>query len=395
MEMSENVAIIGVGHSKFGRRMDISYFDLAYESVRQALDDAGISSSDIGYVVYASAGGYSPEGSPAGVLNEFLGLAPIGTQRVEAACASGSAALWNGYHLVRSGYADIVLVIGIEKMRESETPQAVELLARLGSYFWEVRDYGITFPGYYALFMNRYMSVYGATEEDFCKVAVKNHYYGARNPKAQYRREISIDDCVTSRYIARPIKLYDCSAITDGSAAVILASEKVAGKLTDTPIWIKGIGSASASSTLSGREDYLSIPSAIKAASRAYKMAGVDPSDPSKYIDVAEVHDCFTIAEVMAYEDLGLAKRGDGIEMIRNEETYIGGKVQVNLSGGLKAKGHPIGATGVSMAAELTKQLRGEVEKDRQALIKNGMALSHNVGGIGQYAYVFIYSLKL
>jgi len=387
-----DVAIVGVGHSKFGRRSDVSFTKLAWESVEYALNDSGLSPEDIGYVVYSNVGGYTPEGSPAGVLNEYIGLEPKGILRVEAACSSGSAGLFTGYNIVRSGYADIVLVLGIEKMMESDTPQTVELLSRLGNYFWEFRDYGVTFPGYYALFMTRYMAVYNATEEDFCKVAVKNHYYGARNPKAQYRREISIEDCLNSRYIARPIKLYDCSPITDGSATVILASEDIAKKITDTPIWIRGIGSASASSTLTGREDYLSIPSAKIAAEKVYKAVGID--DPIKYIDVAEVHDCFTIAEVISYEDLNFAKKGEGIELIRNEETYIGGKIPINLSGGLKAKGHPIGATGVSMAAELVKQLRGEVEKDRQAPIKNGYALSHNVGGIGQYAFVIIYSLE-
>lgn len=392
--MSRKVAIVGVGHSKFGRRIDTSFAELGYEAIEQVFNDSGLSPEDIQYVIYGNVGGYSPEGSPAGILNEFAGLNPKGTQRVEAACASGSAALFNGYQLIRSGYADIVLVVGIEKMMESDTPQVIELLARLGNYFWEVRDYGITFPGYYALFMTRYMNKYGATEEDLCKVAVKNHYYGARNPKAQYRREITLEDCVNSRYIARPIKLYDCSAITDGSAAVILASEELAKKITDTPIWIKGIGSASASSTLSGRLDYLSIPSAFYAANKAYEMAGIDPDNPLKYFDVAEVHDCFTIAEVLAYEDLKFAKRGEGIDLIREEQTYIGGKIPINLSGGLKAKGHPIGATGVSMAVELSKQLRGEVEKDRQAPIKNGYALAHNVGGIGQYAYVTIFSIN-
>jgi len=390
--MSKNVAVIGVGSSKYGRRTDVSFVELAWEAYEEALDDSGISPGDIEYIVYTSVGGYSPEGSPAGILNEYLELNPKGTSRIEAACTSGSAGIFFAYNLIKSGYADIVLVLGIEKMMESSTPQTLELLARLGNYFWEVRDYGITFPGYYALFMNRYMAVYNASEEDFCKVAVKNHYYGARNPKAQYRREISLEDCINSRYIARPIKLFDCSPITDGSAAAILVGEEYASKYSDSPIWIKGIASASASALLTGREDYLSIPSAYEAAKKAYKMAGVD--DPLKYIDVAEVHDCFTIAEVMAYEDLQFAERGKGIELIREEQTYIGGKIPVNLSGGLKSKGHPIGATGVGMIAELVKQLRGEVERDRQAPIKNGCALAHNVGGIGQYAYITILSLK-
>ncbi len=392
--MQRKVAIVGVGHSKFGVRHDVNLAELAWESIRQALDDAGVDQKDIEYVVYANVGVWSSEPLPAVVINEYAGLTPRGTVRVEAACASGSAAIKLGHDIVASGQADIVLVVGVEKMNESPTPIVVELIGRAGNYFWEFQDFGLTFPGYYALYATAYMAKYGATEEDFCKVAVKNHYYASMNPKAQFPRKITVEECMKSRYIAWPLKLLDCSPITDGSAAVILASEEVAKKLTDTPVWIKAIGYGSDTSNLSKRDNFVSLRAAVEAARMAYKKAGIDPENPVKYFDVAEVHDCFTIAEIMAYEDLGFAKRGEGVKLIREEQTYIGGIIPVNLSGGLKAKGHPIAATGVSMAVELTKQLRQEVERGRQAPIKKGMALAHNVGGTGHYAYVTIYSLQ-
>ncbi len=384
------VGVASIGISRFGRRTDVNIFELVEEAVREVWDEGYVSPEDIDYIVFTSTG-FTPEFSPAGVYIEHLGLNPIAVHRVEAACASGSAGIYTAYNMVRSGAARNVLVIGLEKMNEFGTPGAVEYLARLGSYFWEVRDYGITFPGYYALFMTRYMHEYGATEEDFCRVAVKNHFYGARNPKAQYQREISLEECMGSRYIARPIKLYDCSPITDGSAAVVISSEDSIRELgVDTPIWIRGIGYSSMPASLTGRADYTSIESARRAAEKAYRAAGIE--DPRSDIDVATVHDCFTIAEILAYEDLGFAERGRGVELIREEQTYVGGEVQVNLDGGLKAKGHPVGATGVAMYVEIVKQLRGEAERGRQAVIRRGVGLTHNIGGVGQYAYVSILS---
>lgn len=391
--MPRDVAIVGVGHSNFGVRNDVNIAELAWESIREAIDDAGIDQKDIDFFVVSNVGAWSSEPLPAVVLGEYSGLIPKGTARVEAACASGSAAIKVGYEAIASGDADIVLVVGIEKMNESPTPTVVEFIGRAGNYFWEFHNFGLTFPGYYALYATAYMARYGATEEDLCQVAVKNHYYGSLNPKAQFRRPITVEECMKSRYIAWPLKLYDCSPITDGSAAVVLASEDVAKKLTDTPIWIKSIGYASDTSNLSKRENFLSLRAAVEAAKIAYKKARIDETEPVKYFDVAEAHDCFTIAEILAYEDLGFVKRGEGLKLIREKQTYIGGLIPVNLSGGLKAKGHPIAATGVSMAVELTKQLRQQVEKSRQAVIKRGMALAHNVGGTGHYAYVTIYSL--
>ncbi|RUM47896.1 MAG: thiolase domain-containing protein [Hyperthermus sp.] len=391
--MSRRVAIVGVGHSKYGYRYDVSIAELAWESIKDALDMAGVGQDDIEFVVYGNVGVWSSEPLPAVVINEYAGLTPKGTMRVEAACATGSAAIKQGYDMVAGGQADLVLVVGVEKMNESPTPIVVELIGRAGNYFWEFENFGLTFPGYYALYATAYMSKYGATEEDLCRVAVKNHHYASMNPKAHFPRRITLEECMKSRYIAWPFKLLDCSPISDGSAAIILASEHVARKITDSPVWIESVGVASDTSNISRRPDFLIRRAVVAAAREAYKKAGIDPDKPVKYIDVAEVHDAFTIAEILSYEELGFAKQGEGYLLVREEQTYIGGLIPVNVSGGLKAKGHPLGATGVGMAAELVNQLLGRSERGRQVEVRHGRALASNVGGTGHYAYVFVYSL--
>ena len=246
----------------------------------------------------------------------------------------------------------------------------------------------MTFPAYYALHAVAHMNKYGTTEEDLARVAVKNHKYGAMNPLAHFQREITIDDVLSSHVIAWPLKLYDCCPITDGSAAVVLASEEKVKELgIDTPVWIEAVGFSSGTANLSKRKDYVGLEASVKASRMAYSIAKISPED----IDVATVHDCFTIAEILAYEDVGFCKKGEGTKMLREGETEIGGRIPVNVDGGLKAKGHPIGATGVSMIAELTKQLREEVKPaSRQAPMKNYIAMAHNVGGTGHYCYVTI-----
>jgi acetyl-CoA C-acetyltransferase len=307
--------------------------------------------------------------------------------RVEAACASGSAALKSAYNSILSGEGDVAMAVGVEKMTEVDSSTTVELIGRAGSYTWEFENYGMTFPGYYALFAVAHMNRFGTTQEDLARVAVKAHHYGAMNPLAQFQKEITLEKALGSQVVAWPLKLYDACPLTDGSAAVVLASEDVAKKLTDTPVWIKGVGCSSDSANMSRRGSYVGLEAAVRAARTAYAMAKVSPAD----IDVASAHDCFTIAELMAYEDLGFCKKGEAAKMIREGQTEIGGKIPVNLDGGLKAKGHPIGATGVSMAVEITKQLRGEAGR-RQAPIRNGVGLIHNIGGTGHYAYVTILS---
>ena len=382
-----SVAIVGIGHSRFGRRTDVNVGELAFESIKQAIDDAGVARQDIGNVVVGTMGQWYEESLPAVVVNEYAGLTGAGTMRVEAACASGSAAVKAAYNSILSGETDVAMAVGVEKMTEVDSSTSVELIGRAGSYMWEFENYGITFPAYYALYAVAHMNKFGTTEEDMSRVAVKAHHYGAMNPLAQFQKDITLEKALASPVIAWPLKLYDACPLTDGSAAVVLASEDAAKKLTDTPVWIKGVGYSSDTANLSRRTDYVGLQAAVTAAKNAYAMAKVAPQD----IDVATAHDCFTIAELMAYEDLGFCKKGEAAKMIREGETELGGRIPVNLDGGLKAKGHPIGATGVSMAVEITKQLRGEAGK-HQAPIRNGLGLVHNIGGTGHYAYVTILS---
>ncbi|MEM3637744.1 MAG: thiolase domain-containing protein [Conexivisphaerales archaeon] len=386
------VAIIGSSYSRFGRRTDVRIDELAWEAFKEAMQEAGIDQSDVDAFVVSNVGGWSSELLPAVVVGEYCGLYPRPTMRVEAACASGSAAAYQAYTMIRSGLADVVVALGVEKMTESESKLAVELIGRAGNFFWEFENFGLTFPGYYALYASAYLNRHNASEEDLARVAVKNHHYGSLNPKAQFRNEIKIEDVMTSKYVAHPLKLLDCSPITDGSSCVIFASDKFAKKVKKDLVWVRAIGAASGTANLSKRDDFTGLESARLAAGRAYAMAGID--EPLKRLDVAEVHDCFTIAEVMAYEDLGFAKRGDGVKLLREEATYKGGKIPVNLSGGLKAKGHPIGATGLSMISEVANQLTGKVGGKRQADIKHGYGLIHNIGGTGHYAYVTVLSTE-
>jgi acetyl-CoA C-acetyltransferase len=387
----QNVGVVGVGITRFGKRNDANMNLLAWEAINAALQDAGIEQKDVDFFTVGNAGVWSEELLPAVTVGDYAGLTPKGTMRVEAACATGSAAIRVAYQSIASGSAKIALAVGVEKMYGVPVPTVVELIGRAGNFFWEFENFGLTFPGYYALYASAYMAKYEVKEEDLALVSVKNHYYGSLNPYAQFQKRVSVDEVMKSKYVAYPLKLLDSSPITDGAAAVVLASEELAKKLTDTPVWIKAQGVASGSSNLSKRNDFLGLEASVEASRQAYKAAGIE--EPTKQIDVATVHDCFTIAEILAYEDLGFAKRGEGIRLIREEQTYKGGLIPVNLDGGLKAKGHPIGATGVGMAVEAVKQLRRELPSTRQADIKNGVALTHNVGGTGHFAYVTIYSL--
>jgi acetyl-CoA C-acetyltransferase len=261
---------------------------------------------------------------------------------------------------------------------------ATEWMARAGDTRWEY-PFGITFPGFYALMATRHMHEFGTTRMQLSMVAVKSHKYGAMNPYAHLQKEVSLEEAMKSVPVCQPLNLYDCCLISDGAAAVIVASEEKAKKITDTPIWLEGLGAGSDTMMISERPSLVGLAAATTAAEQAYKMAGVTPND----INVACTHDCFSIAEIMSYEDLGFCKKGEGGKFIEEGQSYIGGKTPVNVDGGLKAKGHPLGATGVSMTAEITRQLRGEAGK-RQ--VPNAtIGLTHNVGETGQYCMVHIY----
>jgi len=380
------VAVIGVGQSVFGVRGDVTLQELAWEAVREALEDAGVTQKDVDISVVGTVGTRGYELMPAQPVNDYVGMTPKGPIRVEMACATGLAALTVGYNFIASGNADIVLAIGVEKMNEVDTPTSLAVGGRAGNYLWEFHFYGTTMPAGYALYATAHMAKFGTTEEHMALVAVKNHYYGSLNPKAHFQHPVTVEEVLKSRPVAWPIKLLDSSPISDGAAAVVLASEDAVRRLkVDTPVWIAGIGYANDTPILTRRPDYVGFRATRLAAEMAYKRAGIAPQD----VEVANVHDAFTIAEIIAYEDLGFVKKGEGAKLIAEGQTYIGGKVAVNIDGGLKAKGHPLGATGLGMVYELTKQLREEQGK-RQAPLKRYVALAHNVAGVGHVAYVVV-----
>jgi acetyl-CoA C-acetyltransferase len=384
------VAVIGAGCSKFGARTDVTISELAFEAVKPSLEDAGLAAADMEFVALGSvgAGAWYEELLPAVVISEYCGMTRAGLVRCEAACASGSAAFFTAYSAIASGQAEIAMALGAEKMREIDSATAMEWIGRAGYYLWEFHNFGVTFPAYYALYASAHMAKFGTTEEDLALVAVKNHKYASMNPIAHLRNRVTVEDVLSSMVIAYPLKLFDCCPLTDGASSLILASEEKVKELKiDTPVWVAGIGYSSGTANMSKRSDYVGLEASVLASQRAYKAAGVTPNQ----VEAAEVHDCFTVAEIMAYEDIGLCKKGEGVKLLREGQTEIGGKIPVNMDGGLKAKGHPIGTTGCAMMYELTKQLREEaVEKTRQVPFRNYIALAHNVGGTGHYCYVTI-----
>jgi acetyl-CoA C-acetyltransferase len=378
------VGVIGIGHGRFGRRSDATVQELAFEAFRAAIGDAGIDRQVIDASVIGAVPEYHKQRSVAGVVQEYLALNPKPTWLTEVACASGSAAIRTAWMAIQSGLHRVVAVIGCQKMTELSTAEILALMGRVGEVQWE-SVFGTTFPSYYAMFANRHMHEFGTTREQLLEVAIKNHHYGAMNPNALFRKEITMEKALASDPVASPLCVYDCCANADGAACVILAEEKRAAEHGDRVVWLDGVGCATASMSVLRRPHLVGLPSAQDAARLAYEMAGVGARD----VDVAEVHDCFTIAEIMAYEDLGFCARGEGGSFIEEKRSYVGGDVAVNVDGGLKAKGHPIGATGVSMAYEIITQLRGDAG-DRQ-VPDAAVGLTHNVGGIGQYTFVNLF----
>ncbi len=383
--MTGKVGVVGIGHAKFGKRSDATIRELAFEAVKPALEDAKITTSEIdASVIGVAAAVWAAQGSPGALIHDYVGIGDKPTFRVEAACATGSAGIRTAWSLIKAGLAEVVLVVGAETMTWVGTPVATEWMARAGDTRWEY-PFGITFPGFYALMATRHMHKFGTTRMQMSMVSVKSHKYGAMNPYAHLQKEVSLEEAMKSVSICPPLNLYDCCLISDGAAATILASEERAKKITDTPVWITGLGAGSDTMMISERASLVALTATQKAAEQAYKMASVT----SNNIKVACTHDCFSIAEIMSYEDLGFCKKGEGGKFIEEGQSYIGGKVPVNVDGGLKSKGHPLGATGVSMTVEITKQLRGEAGKRQVPNAEIG--LTHNVGETGQYCMVHIY----
>jgi acetyl-CoA C-acetyltransferase len=382
------VAVIGVGQSSFVRGYPGSIRELAFDGFKEALEDAQISVNDIDASIICSAPEYDKQRSPSGVFAEYLGLIPQPTCYLESLCSSTSMGLRMAYSLVQSGLHDVVAVLGFQKMSEISSAESQERMGRGADIQWE-SPFGTMMPAYYAMFAKAHMEKYGTTLEDMALVRVKSATYGQLNEKAIFRKPVTVEmfsdpDHFMSGPVSSPLRVGDCCANADGSSCLIVANEEKAKAMSQSPVWILGLGAASASVNMSGRDLFTGLAVARHAAEQAYKMAGVNPKD----IDVAEIHDCFTISEILAYEDLGFAKPGEGKELIRNKETYKEGILPVNVDGGLLSKGHPIGATGGSQVRTIVLELRGNAGEMQ---VKNPeIGLVHNIGGVGLYGAVTI-----
>jgi acetyl-CoA C-acetyltransferase len=288
------------------------------------------------------------------------------------------------WSLISSRLHDVIAVVGVQKMTELSSGEIQELMGRAGDVMWE-SPFGTSMPAYYAMYANAHMAKYGTTEEDMARVTVKNRKYGTKNPQAMFQKPISIEEVLNSRPVSKPLKLFDCCANADGAACLIVTSSERAKKITDRPVWVAGIGLASSPMSLAGRKGPLTSFEVTKNAARsAYEMARVKPTD----VDVAEVHDSFSITEILNYEDLGFARPGKGTKLLKTNETELGGKIPVNIDGGLISKGHPVGATGASQITSLVHQLRKEARDMQVDGAKIGLA--QNIGGIGMYSAVSI-----
>jgi len=382
------VAVIGVGQSTFVRSYPGSIRELAFEAYSEAMKDANIQNADIDATVMCSAPEYDKQRSPAGVVAEYLGLNPQPTFYVETLCSSSSTGLKLAYSLVKSGLHDCVMVMGFQIMSQLTSNESQERMGRGADIQWE-STFGTMMPAYYALHAQAHMAKYGTKPEDLALIRVKSGTYGVLNERAVYRKPVALEDFLDPQKmggpVASPLRVGDCCANADGSSCVIVANEEKAKAFCKKPVWILGIGAASASVNMVGRESLSGLAVGIEAGRQAYKMAGITP----KHIDVAEVHDCFTIAEMMAIENLGFAEAGGGPELVRAKETYKEGSIPVNIDGGLLSKGHPIGATGGSQIRTIVRQLRDEADNIQ---VKDPMfGLVHNIGGVGLYGSVTIF----
>lgn len=381
----QNTNIVSAAQTKFGRLKGLTLREIFGEAVDEATIEAGIPKEDI---QAAFVGTFIPEmlvhqGHTAPLLIDFAGMRGIPATRHEAACASGATALRSAIMAIESGLYDTVLVAAAEKMTSVSTNRATEALAAAADDKFE-SSMGLTFPGVFGIAAVSHMEEYGTTEEDMARIAVKAHKNASTNPLAQFQKPISLEKAMDSRYIAWPLKLFDCSPISDGGAALVLTSNEKAKEYTDTPVKITGTGQASASMNLCDRAHLTSFDASIAAGKTAYEMADLGPED----IDVAVVHDCFTIAEIIASEDLGFFEPGHAVDAIRNGETEIDGSKPINPMGGLKAVGHPVGATGVKQIVVIYKELLGEAGKNQ--VPNHDIGIAHNFGGTGASSVVTI-----
>ncbi len=363
--------------TEFGRHGERTSRDLFAEAATLAYDDAGLSPADVEEVFYGNYMGELAEqqGHTGPLAAEAAGVTAPAT-RIESACASSGSAVRHGANRIRNGDVDVVLVGGAERMTNRSTAETTAGLAAAADALWEINA-GVTFPGAYSLMANRYFHEYGGTREDLAHIAVKNHRNAVGNELAQFQRAIDVDDVLEATAICSPFGMYDCSPISDGASAAILVSEAFAERHgLDPDVAVTGTSQGGDRMALHDRASMARTPAAERAATRAYEEAGITAAD----VDVAEVHDCFTIAEVLAIEALGLYEVGEGIHAAPSGETGADGELPINLSGGLKAKGHPVGATGCGQISELTKLLRGD-HANSDAVSDAEVGLAHNAGG--------------
>ena len=383
-----DVAMVGAGQTKFGNHplglkgMWSEAIEKAFSSVDNDCLPSMVDEAFIGSIAF----GGSQLGNTAALLTEHSGMDGVSVRRVENACASSGFALRDAWMTIKSGQADIVVAGGIEKMNDLSAERKRYWLGVSGDTEWE-RLAGLTFPGTYALTARRYFHEFDSTHDDLVHVSVKNHMHGFDNEMAHLRKDVSFEKASSGAMVADPLTLYDCCPTSDGASAVILVADHLANQFTDTPIWVKGSGAGSDKLALHDRPSLTQLRATQLASQKAYTIANVQP----KQIDLAEVHDCFTIAEVLATEDLGFAGRGEGGLFARNGQGRRNeGDVTINASGGLKSKGHPLGATGTGQAVEVFKQLRHQVETPRQVRDAE-IGLTHNVGGSGATCAVHIF----
>lgn len=383
-----DVAVIGIGETPFGELWDRSFRDLGIEAGLAAIEDSGIAAEDLDaiYVGNMSAGKFIDQEHVAALVADYAGLADrhLPTVRVEGGGACGAIAILQAYMAIASRLHDIVIVGGAEKMTDVGEVKAAEVLGATADQEWE-SVFGATFAALYAMMARRHMYEHGTTREQLAMVAVKNHRNGALNPNAQFQREITVDMVLKSPMVAEPLTVFDSAPLSDGAAAVVLCAMDRARKFTDTPVKLLGSGQASDFLALHDRRDLTTMDATVVAGKRALHAAGVTPNR----VNVAEVHDNFTITEVMAIEDLRFVKKGLGGMATEEGETALNGRVSVNPSGGLKARGQPVGATGVAQAVEVVRQLRGEAGKRQVSNAEIG--LTHTLGGTGATAVVHVF----
>jgi len=385
--LSRDVAVIGIGQTRFGEHWDLSFREIGIQAGIKAIMDAGIDSSRIDalYIGNMSAGLFLDQEHIASIIAEEIGLTDrqIPTTRVEAADASGGLALKQAILSIASGLNDVVVVGGAEKMSDVTSDIAAGFIAAGADQSWEAL-FGATMPSLYAIMARRHMHEYGTTREQLAHVSVKNHRHGAMNPFAQYQKEIGIETVLKAGPVAEPLGLFDCAPMSDGAAALVVCDMETANEICDEPIRIIGTGQGSDTLSISNRPSLTELRSTKTASRKAYEMAGIGPSD----IDVAEVHDSYSIGEILAIEDLGFFEKGDGGPATERGDTTLGGKIPINTSGGLKARGHPLGATGIAQVNEIVLQLRGKCDSRQVKDARIGLA--QNVGGTGGTAVVHI-----